>query len=70
MLNTTIKSSFYNQGQICLAGSRIYIQDEIYDRFKQDFVYRVKKLKVGDPLLDDSDQGPVVSREHLNKIIL
>ena len=69
MLNTTIKSSFYNQGQICLAGSRIYVQDEIYDRFKQDFVNRVKKLKVGDPLLDDSDQGPVVSREHLNKII-
>ena len=69
MLDTTIKSSFYNQGQICLAGSRIYIQDKIYDRFKTDFISRIKKLKIGDPLLFESDQGAIVSKDHLKKII-
>ena len=69
MLDTTIRSSFYNQGQICLAGSRIYVQDEIYDKFKKDFVNRVKKLKVGDPFSENTDQGPVISKSHMTKIL-
>ena len=44
MLKTTIRSSFGNQGQICLCGERIFIQSSLYDRFKEDFVKETKKL--------------------------
>ena len=68
MLDTTLRSSFANQGQICLCGSRILIEDKIYDRFKSDFVDRVKTLKVGDPREDSSNLGAVVSKPHFQKI--
>lgn len=69
MLNATIRSSFSNQGEICLCGSRIYIERLLYDRFKKDFIARVSKLKAGDPLLPDSDQGAIVSKQHFEKIL-
>ncbi len=49
MMRTTLHSSFSNQGQICLCGSRIYIERPLYDRFKEEFVARTLKLVVGDP---------------------
>ena len=49
MLHTTVRSSFANQGQICLCGSRIFVERGIYQRFKVDFVEAVSKLKIGDP---------------------
>ena len=69
MLNTTIRSSFTNQGQICLCGSRIYIESSIYERFKADFVERAKKLIVGDPKAAETNVGAVVSEVHYNKIL-
>jgi len=69
MLNTTVRSSFTNQGQICLCGSRIYVESSIYDRFKADFVERVKKLVVGDPKAPETNVGAVVSEVHYNKIL-
>jgi aminomuconate-semialdehyde/2-hydroxymuconate-6-semialdehyde dehydrogenase len=69
MLETTIRSSFQNQGEICLCGSRIFIEKKIYDKFKTDFVKLVKKLKVGDPLDHDIDQGAIVSKQHMEKIL-
>ena len=69
MINSLLKSSFLNQGQICLAGSRIYVQEGIYDKFKKDFISRIEKLNIGDPFKNDTDQGAIVSSEHLNKII-
>jgi aminomuconate-semialdehyde/2-hydroxymuconate-6-semialdehyde dehydrogenase len=69
MLETTLRSSFANQGQICLCGSRILVQDQIYDRFRDDLVRRAKGLVVGDPLDDASDLGAVVSRPHMEKIL-
>ena len=69
MMNTTIQSSFLNQGQICLCGSRIIIEASIYDQFKREFVERVKALKVGDPLEEDVKQGAIVSQPHFQKII-
>ena len=69
MLNTTVRSSFTNQGQICLCGSRIYIESSIYERFKTDFVERAKKLIVGDPKLPETNVGAVVSEMHYNKIL-
>lgn len=69
MLKTTVQSSFSNQGQICLCGSRILVEESIYKKFKEAFVDQVKSLKVGDPLDDRSKQGAVVSRQHFNKVM-
>ena len=69
MLTTTIRSSFSNQGQICLCGSRIFIERPLYERFKTDFVARVSQLKIGDPLCSDTNVGAVVSKPHLEKIL-
>ncbi|MGB5981444.1 MAG: aldehyde dehydrogenase [Nonlabens sp.] len=68
MLETTLRSSFANQGQICLCGSRIFVQEEIYKQFKTDFVDRVSKLKVGDPKAADTKVGALVSKDHLEKV--
>ena len=69
MLETTLRSSFANQGQICLCGSRIYIERLLYAKFRDDFVARVKNLKVGDPNSEDSKQGAIVSQQHFEKIL-
>lgn len=69
MLETTVRSSFANQGQICLCGSRIFIEKSIYEKFKNDFVAKVKKLKVGIPSEDGTDIGAVVSKEHRDKVL-
>jgi aminomuconate-semialdehyde/2-hydroxymuconate-6-semialdehyde dehydrogenase len=69
MMRTTLQSSFANQGQICLCGSRILIEESIYEKFKAEFVERAKKLTVGDPLDENSRQGAVVSKVHFDKVI-
>ncbi len=68
MLKETVRSSFANQGQICLCGSRIYVEKPIYDKFKKDFVEKVKQLKVGNPFDEDTNLGALVSKEHLEKV--
>jgi aminomuconate-semialdehyde/2-hydroxymuconate-6-semialdehyde dehydrogenase len=68
MLETTVRSSFANQGQICLCGSRIFIEESIYDKFKTDFVALVKQLKVGHPSAPDTNIGALVSKPHLEKV--
>ena len=69
MLETTMRSSFANQGQICLCGSRIFVEKSIYDRFRNDFVKRTKALKIGHPLEEETQIGAVVSRAHQEKIL-
>ncbi len=69
MLTTTVRSSFANQGQICLCGSRIFVEDSIYEKFKTDFVDRVKHLKVGHPSNADTKVGALVSKPHLKKVM-
>ena len=69
MLKTTLHSSFANQGQICLCGSRILIQKGIYEKFKNEFVKKVAQLKVGDPLNPEVNLGAVVSKSHMEKIL-
>ena len=69
MLTTTIRSSFSNQGEICLCGSRIFVERPLYERFKADFAARAAELKVGDPLDADTDVGAIVSRQHFGKIM-
>ena len=69
MLETTIRSSFSNQGEICLCGSRIFVERPLYEHFKSDFVGRVSKLTVGDPLNAQIDVGAIVSKQHFDKIM-
>ena len=69
MLASTVRSSFSNQGEICLCGSRIFVERPLYERFKRDFVERVSALKVGDPLDPDTDIGAIVSKQHFDKIM-
>ncbi len=68
-LSTTIRSAFTNQGQICLCGSRILVEENIYDRFLEAFVSKVAQMKVGDPLDENTKTGAVVSEGHMNKIL-
>ena len=67
-ISTSIQSSFSNQGEICLCGSRILVERSIYERFVAELVKRTEALTIGDPLEDGTDIGAVVSAAHLKKI--
>ena len=69
MLETTVRSSFANQGQICLCGSRIFVERPIYQKFKNDLVARVMEMNIGDPLEESTNLGAVVSEPHMEKIL-
>jgi aminomuconate-semialdehyde/2-hydroxymuconate-6-semialdehyde dehydrogenase len=69
MIKTSVQSSFSNQGEICLCGSRILVEESVYEKFKKDFVEKTKKLTVGDPLDENSKQGAIVSKVHYEKIL-
>jgi aminomuconate-semialdehyde/2-hydroxymuconate-6-semialdehyde dehydrogenase len=68
-VSTSVLSSFSNQGQICLCGSRIFVQRKIYDVFKEKFINKVNKLKVGDPLSSSTHIGALVSKPHMEKVL-
>jgi aminomuconate-semialdehyde/2-hydroxymuconate-6-semialdehyde dehydrogenase len=69
MLSTTIRSSFANQGQICLCGSRIFVERPIYEKFKEAFVAKVSKSKVSFPSDPDAKLGAIVSESHMEKVL-
>ncbi|MEP6787485.1 MAG: aldehyde dehydrogenase family protein, partial [Acidobacteriota bacterium] len=69
MLAETLRAAFANQGEICLCGSRIFVERSLYERFKKDFVANVAGLKVGDPLEANTDVGAIVSKQHFDKIM-
>lgn len=64
-----VKAAFSNQGQICLCGSRLFIQDTIYEKFKEALLKKVSKLIVGNPRDENTDLGAVVSKEHMGKVL-
>jgi aminomuconate-semialdehyde/2-hydroxymuconate-6-semialdehyde dehydrogenase len=68
-VSTSVHSSFSNQGEICLCGSRILVERSIYDRFIEAFITKVKKLVVGDPADDNTRVGALVSEGHMNKVL-
>ncbi len=67
-MDGSLRSSFANQGQVCLCGSRMFIERSVYDDFLDRFVSKAKRLKVGDPLEEDTDQGALVSGTQLEKV--
>ena len=69
MLSTTVRSSFSNQGQICLCGSRIFVERSIYDKFKTAFVEKVNKAIVSNPTDPKANMGALVSLPHLEKVL-
>ncbi len=69
MLETTLRSSFANQGQICLCGSRVYVERSIYEKFKLAFVNAVQQMKIGDPKDSSTSLGAIVSEQHMDKIL-
>jgi len=68
-VSTAARAAFTNQGQICLCGSRLFVQEDIYEKFKIALIEKTKKLKVGDPKDASSNLGAVVSKDHMNKIL-
>lgn len=69
MMSTTLRSSFANQGQICLCGSRIFIERSIYDKFKTEFVQKVEATVVAHPENPEAKLGAVVSQAHMEKVL-
>ncbi|MEJ6583167.1 MAG: aldehyde dehydrogenase [Crocinitomicaceae bacterium] len=69
MMSTTLRSSFANQGQICLCGSRIFVERSIYDKFKNEFVEKVSKTVVAHPSNANAKLGAVVSKSHMEKVL-
>jgi len=68
-VSTSINSSFSNQGEICLCGSRILVERSLYQKFVDEFVKRTKELNVGDPLDEKTRVGALVSEGHMNKVL-
>lgn len=68
-VKTSVLSSFSNQGEICLCGSRIFIERPLYEKFRDAFITEVKKLKVGDPSDESNRMGAIVSQGHMEKIL-
>lgn len=68
MWANVLRASFLNQGEICLCGSRIYVEDSFYREFVEEFAKRASYLKVGDPMDPATFMGPLASREHLAKV--
>jgi aminomuconate-semialdehyde/2-hydroxymuconate-6-semialdehyde dehydrogenase len=68
-ISTSIQSSFANQGEICLCGSRIFVERPLYEKFVDEFVNRAKQLKVGDPNDESTNLGAMVSEAHMKKVL-
>lgn len=68
-LSRSLDSSFDNQGQICLCGSRIFVEKVIYEKFRDAFVKKVSEMKVGNPQDDSSRLGALVSQSHMEKVL-
>jgi aminomuconate-semialdehyde/2-hydroxymuconate-6-semialdehyde dehydrogenase len=69
MLDEVVRASFANQGQICLCGSRILVEEKVYEKFVTEFVARVRDIAPGDPLESSTAFGALVSEPHMNKVL-
>ncbi|MEE9164314.1 MAG: aldehyde dehydrogenase family protein, partial [Thermoplasmata archaeon] len=58
-----------NQGQACIAGSRLYVHEAVWDRFTSALLERMRSLRIGDPLDEATEMGPLTSREHQDRVL-
>lgn len=68
-LDSSLLSIFSTNGQQCLAGSRILVEDSIFDEFTDAFLSRMSRIKVGDPLAAETEIGPIASKTHMERIL-
>jgi aminomuconate-semialdehyde/2-hydroxymuconate-6-semialdehyde dehydrogenase len=68
-IRTSLRSAFWNQGEICLCGSRVFVERSIYDQFVDEFTQGAKKLKIGDPSDESTQVGALISEAHLEKVL-
>ena len=68
-LDTLVRSSFQNSGQICLCGSRLLVERSIHEEFRDAFVERAQALRIGDPLETGTQLGPLVSQAQFDKVL-
>lgn len=68
-VNQACMSLFFNAGQCCIAGSRTFVHSSIYDRFVEACAQRAKGMKLGHSLDTSIDQGPLVSKEQMEKVL-
>src|SRR5690348_1067827 len=64
----SVRSSFANQGQVCLCGSRVFVERPIYKQFVDRFIEKASQLKQGDPLEEQTEQGAIVNKTQLDKV--
>jgi aminomuconate-semialdehyde/2-hydroxymuconate-6-semialdehyde dehydrogenase len=67
-ISGSVRSSFANQGQVCLCGSRIFVERAVYQDFVDRFIETTSQLRLGDPLESTTDQGAIVSQTQLDKV--
>lgn len=68
-VETSVRAAFTNSGQICLCGSRVFVERSVYEPFVARFVERAKRLKIGDPSEPSTEVGAVISKEHMEKVL-
>ena len=66
---TSVRSAFQNQGEICLCNSRIFVEESVYEKFVEKFARAASLIRVGDPTAKETQMGPLVSREHREKVL-
>ncbi|XP_073500179.1 4-trimethylaminobutyraldehyde dehydrogenase [Phyllobates terribilis] len=67
-VNGAMMANFLTQGQVCCNGTRVFVQRDILQKFTEEVVKKVKKIKIGDPLLEDTRMGPLINRPQLEKV--
>ncbi|XP_030061828.1 4-trimethylaminobutyraldehyde dehydrogenase isoform X2 [Microcaecilia unicolor] len=68
-VNGAMMGNFLTQGEVCCNATRVFVQREILDKFTEEVVKRTKKIKIGDPLLEDTRMGPLINKPHLEKVL-
>lgn len=69
VVDATVRASFLNQGEICLSGSRLYVQRPLYDQFMEKFIAKTREQVVGDPLQSKTNIGALISKEHYERVM-
>jgi aldehyde dehydrogenase (NAD+) len=68
-LNGSAFAIFHNQGQACIAGSRLLVHETVLDEFVERFVSLASSIRLGDPLSHDTEMGPLTSRQHRERVL-
>lgn len=66
---TSLRAAFWNQGEICLCGSRVFVQRPIFDKVVEGFFHGAKSLRIGDPLDEETQIGALISAAHVEKVM-